>query len=206
MPIYISKDNQQSGPYEDHVVIEQLRNGILSPSDMGIRHGEAAWQRLGEMFPGVAATSPTPPIAPVESMPQAARNVVSAEAPAAKGGGCAPIAGIILMIFGLLMLLSGVGGGIANRVIESPSCEIADKYEREMNEAVKAAEAAKGTPREAELQAEALDKIESAEVWTRGCAETQTTQMMFLAGFLVVAAVGFLFVIVGFFLRRRRSA
>ena len=53
MPIYINKNGQQSGPYEDHIVVDQLRNGTLSPSDMGIRHGDPSWQKLGEMFPGV---------------------------------------------------------------------------------------------------------------------------------------------------------
>ena len=27
MPIYINKNGQQAGPYEDHVVIDQLRSG-----------------------------------------------------------------------------------------------------------------------------------------------------------------------------------
>src|SRR5215213_10030010 len=57
MPIYINKDGQQSGPYEDHIVTEQLGNGMLSPNDLGIRHGGTAWQKLGEMFPGVGVAA-----------------------------------------------------------------------------------------------------------------------------------------------------
>jgi hypothetical protein len=60
MPIYINKNGQQSGPYEDHIVIDQLRSGVLLPDDMAIRHGDASWQKLTDMFPGVGqAAAPT---------------------------------------------------------------------------------------------------------------------------------------------------
>jgi len=53
MPIYINKNSQQSGPYEDHIVIDQLRSGVLSPNDLGIRPGEKSWSLLAELFPGI---------------------------------------------------------------------------------------------------------------------------------------------------------
>src|SRR5215216_6722873 len=53
MPIYVSKNQQQFGPYEDRVVVDQLRSGMLSPNELGIRQGEASWSRLGELFPGI---------------------------------------------------------------------------------------------------------------------------------------------------------
>jgi len=67
MPIYINKNNRQSGPYEEHVVIEQLRSGYLSPNDLGIRHGETTWTRIGDMFPDTVAR----PAAPASAAPTA---------------------------------------------------------------------------------------------------------------------------------------
>lgn len=77
--IYIYKNNQQSGPYEDHVVIDQLRSGMLTPDDLAVRHGESQWQPLRIMFPQVvhvitppavefAASASRPVTAPVNSI------------------------------------------------------------------------------------------------------------------------------------------
>lgn len=54
--IYIYKNNQQSGPYEENVVLDQLNAGLLSADDMAVRHGETQWQSLGAMFPNIGAT------------------------------------------------------------------------------------------------------------------------------------------------------
>lgn len=72
--IYIFKNNQQSGPYEEHVVLDQLKSGVLSPDDMAVRHGESQWQPLRTLFPGVARVPTPPPVefAPPASMPAAA--------------------------------------------------------------------------------------------------------------------------------------
>ncbi len=59
--IYIFKNNQQSGPYEEHVVLDQLRNRTLSPGDLAVRHGESSWQPLSVLFPDVADPLPPPP-------------------------------------------------------------------------------------------------------------------------------------------------
>src|SRR5688572_26395849 len=72
MPVYINKDGQQSGPYEDNVVIDQLRSGMLSPNDMAIRHGDSSWQRLGDLFPGLADQARATPPIPIPPAPPAA--------------------------------------------------------------------------------------------------------------------------------------
>jgi len=61
--IYIHKNNERSGPYEMHVVLDQLQAGLLSPDDMAIRHGETDWKPLRVMFPGAAASPPVSPVA-----------------------------------------------------------------------------------------------------------------------------------------------
>jgi len=194
MPIYVNRNGQQTGPYEDQIVVDRLQSGALSPDDLGIRQGKAEWRKLGEMFPGVAPKS--------AQVGAAFTSPVSVVAEPEAKGGCRKIGGIVMLIFGVLFLLGGTGGAIVNRMMEPATCEIADKYEREMNEAVKEADNAKGTSREEEAQAKALDKIESAEIWTKGCVEAKSTQNIFMIGLLAVAGLGFLMAIVGFFVRR----
>jgi hypothetical protein len=40
LPMYISKNNQQLGPYPPEQVLTMLNNGILTPFDMAIKQGE----------------------------------------------------------------------------------------------------------------------------------------------------------------------
>ena len=46
MQMYIHKNNQQYGPYEQAAVIEWLRNGECSLTDLAIREGTSEWQPL----------------------------------------------------------------------------------------------------------------------------------------------------------------
>ncbi len=58
MSIYIYKNNQQTGPFEETKVLEMLKNGQLSPNDSAIRHGEKEWQNLGVYFPNAGKATP----------------------------------------------------------------------------------------------------------------------------------------------------
>lgn len=58
MAIYVHRNGQQLGPFEEKVVISSLRAGQFSGSDLGIRQGESDWRRLGEMFPEAHAERP----------------------------------------------------------------------------------------------------------------------------------------------------
>ena len=60
--IYIYKNSQQSGPYEEHLVLDQLRSGLLKPEDMAIRQGDSQWQPLRTMFPQVSAADAPAPV------------------------------------------------------------------------------------------------------------------------------------------------
>lgn len=80
MSIYISKNNQQHGPFEESKVLEMLGNGQLSPEDFAIRQGGSQWQKLGDLFPnagrqafGQAAAAQT--VAQSANQPQAAPTV-----------------------------------------------------------------------------------------------------------------------------------
>ena len=118
MPIYINKDGQQSGPYEDHVVIDQLNNGSLSPNDLGVRHGDTAWQRLGEMFPDVGVAKPRP---------VTTEAAAASTSPSPKKGGCLKFG---LIGTGLLFIFLGVAIGIGSRFIPSSSCDLAESDAR----------------------------------------------------------------------------
>ena len=74
MSIYISKNNQQTGPFDESKVMEMLGSGQLSPDDFAIRQGAAQWQKLGEMFPSAGRQSQTaPPFQQPFNQPQAAQ-------------------------------------------------------------------------------------------------------------------------------------
>lgn len=200
MPIYINKDGQQSGPYEDHIVIDQLKNGTLSPNDLGVRHGESAWQRLDEMFPGVGFSQPEPPLrvaVPVSS--------VAPVAPVAKkGGGCLKIG---LIVVGLMFLLLGAGTAIGSRFIPSVSCNLAEsdaqhisKLRADLDKATKDGKFDKIGP----LQIQIQEELSGAEVSERYCNDDKFRDNLIAVAGVVLGAVGFLMALIGLFVGRRR--
>lgn len=52
MSIYLYKNNEQVGPYEESTVRDWLQNGQLSPNDSAIREGMTEWQPLGKLLFG----------------------------------------------------------------------------------------------------------------------------------------------------------
>ena len=200
MPIYINKDGQQSGPYEDHIVIDQLKNGTLSPNDLGVRHGESAWQRLDDMFPGVGVSQPEPPIraaAPVSSVAPSTPVVK-------KGGGCLKIG---LIVVGLMFLLLGAGTAIGSRFIPSVSCDLAesdarkiDKLRADLDKATKDGKFDKIGPLQIELQ----EELAGATVSQRYCNDDKFRDNLIGVAGGVLGAVGFLMALIGLFVGRKK--
>jgi hypothetical protein len=62
MKMFINKNGQQHGPFDEAKVLEMLRSGQFSPNDFGIKDGQQSWQKLGEMFPPPPQTAHIPPI------------------------------------------------------------------------------------------------------------------------------------------------
>ena len=58
MQIYISKNNQQLGPFDEPKVLEMLNAGEISANDMAIRQGDTEWQKLGNYFPNAGDAAP----------------------------------------------------------------------------------------------------------------------------------------------------
>lgn len=73
MAIYIHKNNQQSGPFEEAKILEMLGNGQLSPNDLGIRNDEKQWQPLKVLYPNAAPVSNIPPTPTNHQPPQMPR-------------------------------------------------------------------------------------------------------------------------------------
>ena len=194
MPIYINKDGQQSGPYEDHIVIDQLRSGVLSPRDMGIRHGDATWQKLGEMFPGVGAAEPKP----VASQASAA-----AGAAPPKKGGCLKFG---LIGTGLLFLVLGIGVAAGSRFIPSVSCKLAEddahRIDKLRSDLKKATEDGK-FDRIGPLQLEINQQLSGAEASQKNCYDEKFRDNLIGGAGGVLGALGFLMALIGLFVRRR---
>jgi len=57
MQVYVSRNTQQLGPFEEAKVLEMLGNGQLSTTDLAIRHGEQQWQPLAGMYQGIIPVS-----------------------------------------------------------------------------------------------------------------------------------------------------
>ncbi len=64
MQIYINKNGQQLGPFEENAVLQMLQSGQFSAGDLGIRQGETQWRRLDNMFPNANSftNNPLPPM------------------------------------------------------------------------------------------------------------------------------------------------
>jgi hypothetical protein len=51
MAIYINRNNQNSGPFDELSVENALRNGTFSMNDLGCREGMTSWLPLSVFFP-----------------------------------------------------------------------------------------------------------------------------------------------------------
>ncbi|PYT00873.1 MAG: hypothetical protein DMF63_06120 [Acidobacteria bacterium] len=195
MPIYINKNGQQSGPYEDHIVIDQLKNGSLSPNDLGIMHGGTRWQRLGDMFRGIGVA---------EAKPIASESHAASTATPPKKGGCLKFG---LIGTGLLFLLLGVSIAIGSRFIPSVSCNLAesdahkiDKLRSDLDKATKDGKYERIGP----LQIELEEELEGATVTQQYCNDDKFRNNVIGGAGGVLGFVGFLMALIGLFVGRRK--
>ena len=100
------------------------------------------------------------------------------------------------------MFVGAAGTAILIRSWGQPSCETADKLQKEADAALKEYEFAKGTSGEAEAKKNANEKIKSFGFWSDGCGELLQSRRRQFVTVLVVGFVGLLLAVVGFFVRR----
>lgn len=105
MSIYITKNNQQTGPFDESKVLEMLNSGQLSPDDFAIRQGANQWQKLGELFPNAGRQAGTqPPFAQAVSQPQAVNQPAAAPAAPKKSRKGLLFGCLGILLFGGLVL------------------------------------------------------------------------------------------------------
>ncbi|MEO8649531.1 MAG: hypothetical protein ABI539_10225, partial [Acidobacteriota bacterium] len=121
-------------------------------------------------------------------------------------GGCRKLLGWALLVLGLLMFLGGIAGAVVNRVMPPGVCQTADDYYADAEKAVKDAEAAKGTPQQAQAEAKAKEKLETSRIWSIGCSEAASTHLIFFAALLATGFFGLVMAVIGFFVRRVPAA
>jgi len=201
MPIYINKNGQQSGPYEDHVVTDQLRNGMLSPNDLGIRHGENTWQRLGDMFPNsVASTAGSPVGAKAAGV---VGNVASAAPAPKKSGGCLKFG---LIGTGLVLLVLGIGTAIGSRFIPSVSCDLWDEDEHKITKLRSDLEKANSSyqyDRVSTITRQLNEAISGAEASQKNCYDDRFRNNVIGGAGVALGLVVFLMTLIGLFVRRK---
>ena len=205
MPIYVSKNNQQSGPYDDHVVVEQLKNGTLSPNDLGIRQGDASWKSLGEMFPDASparsSSSPASHASPVPAIGKVDMSPVDA-APAT--GGCLKTG---MLVAGILLLLLGIGAGAGSRFIPSVSCGLAETDAREiekLNSDLEKARKAGDTDEVRTLEFGLKQALSGARVSQENCDNDKLRNNIVAAVGGALAVIGFLIAGIGLIIGRRK--
>lgn len=68
MSLYILKNGEKQGPYEDDQVLASLRCGLYAPDDRGWRAGMADWQPLSTIFTTEERSLPPSPQQPDEDI------------------------------------------------------------------------------------------------------------------------------------------
>ena len=204
MPVYVNKNGQQSGPYEDHVIIDQLRNGLLSESDLGIRHGDSAWRSLGEMFPNIATQPSTSASGYTQPSPAAAPGTTASATSPARKGGCLKWG---LLGTGLMLLVLGIAVAAGSRFIPSTSCNLAKADEERIDKLERDIEKAKSDfkyDRIGPLAIELEEATAGYDVSKKYCDDDKFRDDMIGIAGAVMAFLGLLMAVVGLFVGRGR--
>lgn len=189
MQMYVNKNNQQLGPFEEAKVLEMLTNGQLSPNDMGIRNGESEWQSLNNLFPSVILTTP-------QSISPTVNEV--------KQNGCRRPLGTIMLILGLLLFIGGfffpLKGALSGG--QNLACKEAEKAKREADFLFEDFQRVKGTSAEPKKAAELKQAIETMQSWGKTCSEINASYRQSVIFLILMGCFGFVMAIIGFFVRR----
>jgi hypothetical protein len=190
MQVYVNRNGQQFGPYEENIVLEKVRTGELSPADLGIRQGERAWRSLGEMFPPTTGGAQIPPPAQPE--------------PGAKKSGCLKSG---LIGAGILLLLLGVVIAAGSRLIPSASCDMAKSDREQIDKLQREIEKMRSDFKSDGLGEKLirLKSLESGYETSRKYCDNDKFRDNVIGGAGALAAfVGFLMAVIGFFVGRKK--
>ncbi len=62
MDLYIYKNNQNNGPFDESTVERELRSGNFAANDLACYAGMKDWRPLSDFFPHALGTAPSPNI------------------------------------------------------------------------------------------------------------------------------------------------
>jgi hypothetical protein len=109
------------------------------------------------------------------------------------------VLGLLLLIFGLLITVIGVGGAVANFVFPPKElvCDMADRDYQEVQKAVAEYEAAKGTSEELSKEVAAKRALDSAKSSQDACNRAKDSHRFYGMLFAGVGAVGLVMTFIG---------
>lgn len=109
------------------------------------------------------------------------------------------VLGLLLLLFGLLVTLIGIGGAVANFVFppESLNCKMAEADYEKARKLMKEYEAAKGTPDEIKRKVEFELALKEAESSQDYCGRAKESYRFYGLVFSGVGVVGFFMTIIG---------
>lgn len=149
MLIYIYKNSQQSGPFEENIVSGWLKSGQLSPEDMACRQGDQTWKPLKVFFPNVQSASQNP------GANFAAVNTRGNNLDQKKGGSKMFL--YLLLGFGVLILVGAIGiaavfmMSMSNRSVETSNLSTKNLNSNSSNSSVNSTNSNVRVPNSTEL-------------------------------------------------------
>ena len=201
MQIYVNKNNQQLGPFDEKKVVEMLKSGQLSANDLAVRQGEEQWQPLGNLFPADSVFTATPNPLTQESNPPR------------KGFGCSRLIGIALILLSVITFI----GGLVNylpRNFQEWSCAAAEREYQKTEELFnKLPDKAKYstslydlTPEEKKQVEEWKSQMEVSDAWRSTCLTARSAKSFWVKVTIGISAFSLLIGIIGLvmvFVRRK---
>jgi len=75
MAIYIRKNNEQIGPFDENQVLDGIRDGVYASNDLAWREGMAGWEPLESLYPSSSVPLPGPPPLPPSVVAQKEQHI-----------------------------------------------------------------------------------------------------------------------------------
>ena len=176
MPMYINKNGQQLGPFEENAVFQMLQSGQLSPNDLGIRQGQNQWSPLSVLFPQI--------VKPFNNMPLPINKPVVSPPTPIKSGGSNLLAFVLLGLGGFFVI--GIVGLAAVLILRNNSTQSRNSYNSNSSN-TSATPIPTPTPDPYQVDSEIRTKFEPHEAeFTKLPAKSQISKQPYLKGKIVL--------------------
>lgn len=185
MQIYISKNNQQLGPFEEAKVLEMLQSGQLSPNDPAVPRGGNQWQPLSVLLPTFNFIG----------TPFAGFNVPPTAFEASKKVRSKGLS-VFILVLGILVFLGGAAFTVNRHTgFSNMACKEAERLLTETRQAREEFEFNKTEENLKKFES----KRSSGRSWAVSCDTSTSAHRFWMASGIITAIVGLIITIVGFF-------